>query len=649
MTTKVMRCIVAGFLAAVGSRTEAGVFQGDGGTVLQDGEYIVHVFTNSGTFKLSKTVTADILVVGGGGGGGAAQQGGGGGGGGGVVYRQAVSLSADKYDIVVGQGGAGGYAKGNSAGDEIVHAQNGETSIAFGLNAVGGGAGGGGAKIISSGTSADKTQGWDGASGGGGAGRRIPSTAESIAGGSVVEGGNGYAGGASTNGAASVSQGYNHCWAGGGGGAGGPGGSGICTADAGTAAKTTGVAGDGGVGLPCGITGAEVLYGGGGGGGQACYQYASESGTAGKGGIDGGGAGSGNSSTDAYSGLAGVDGCGGGGGGGGGFGTAVADGGKGGCGVVIVRYRGEWGEYFKTASGGTLSRDGRYRVFTFVTNGTFSVEGCSRADILVVGGGGGGGAYAGGGGGAGGFVYRQSVPIITGTYDVHVGCGGAGGVATVTADGKFSSAIAAGNGEESSAFGIVATGGGAGGSGGGSGSVGLDGATGGGGGANKYCTTGEFPGGVSTNGQGCAGGKSITEGTHWFALAGGGGGAKAAGGDAVYVPGDTQFDDSPGNGGDGLTCSITGKDVVYAGGGAGGNALSGRGYVGQGGDGGGGDGGGNVNATPQKGVDGEPNTGGGGGGGGRYTNKPADGGKGGSGIVIVRCRLEPNGLMLLVR
>ena len=41
-------------------------------------------------------------------------------------------------------------------------------------------------------------------------------------------------------------------------------------------------------------------------------------------------------------------------------------------------------------------------------------------------------------------------------------------------------------------------------------------------------------------------------------------------------------------------------------------------------------------------------TGGGGGGGGGYSPKCANGGKGGDGIVIIRCKRIPKGVMLIV-
>ena len=55
-----------------------------GGTITNDGEYIIHTFTNdsaSENFITDVALTADVLIVGGGGSGGYALGGGGGGGG----------------------------------------------------------------------------------------------------------------------------------------------------------------------------------------------------------------------------------------------------------------------------------------------------------------------------------------------------------------------------------------------------------------------------------------------------------------------------------------------------------------------------------------------------------------------------------------
>ena len=212
--------------------------------------------------------------------------------------------------------------------------------------------------------------------------------------------------------------------------------------------------------------------------------------------------------------------------------------------------------------------------------------GIYSVDALIVAGGGSGGAGAGsgdGGGGAGGYLAYTGIELTSGnSYSIVVGAGG-----NVRA-----------NGDDSSALGYTAIGGGAGArynvanaNSGGSGGGGRGGGPNdGGGGAN-----------VGTTGQGKNGGNGYhvngddTQG-------GGGGGASANGGNAGGGGG--------GSGGAGLTWS---NGTTYAGGGGGGSRARSQG--------GGGAGGGGA-ATGS----GSANTGGGGGASG----------SGGSGIVIIR-------------
>jgi hypothetical protein len=226
-------------------------------------------------------------------------------------------------------------------------------------------------------------------------------------------------------------------------------------------------------------------------------------------------------------------------------------------------------------------------------------------DYLVIAGGGGGGVVRGGGGGAGG--YRNSVSgELTGgggsaettlqllrdtNYTVQVGAGAAGVTAGRGLDGNFSQ------------FGnIVSTGGGGGGNEQNAGLVnGLSGGSGGGGSARS--------GSVGTGGaattvpvQGFAGGNGSFVGD---GAGGGGGGASEVGQNAgTLVSGD---------GGDGLSSSITGSAVTRGGGGGGNGGTTASGGTGGGGGGG---------------VAGTVNTGGGGGSGTSIA--------GGSGVVILR-------------
>lgn len=128
------------------------------------------------------------------------------------------------------------------------------------------------------------------------------------------------------------------------GGGGGAGGAGISPVDA----AGSQISGDGGPGLPFGISGTMTYYGGGGGGGV--YEVTATRGVAGKGGVGGGGRGS-------YSEAAsypyplqppqpGADGLGGGGGGRGG---GSSDGAAGGSGCVIITYQSSANaEFYKT-------------------------------------------------------------------------------------------------------------------------------------------------------------------------------------------------------------------------------------------------------------------------------------------------------------
>ncbi|MDO8481976.1 MAG: SPRY domain-containing protein [bacterium] len=226
-------------------------------------------------------------------------------------------------------------------------------------------------------------------------------------------------------------------------------------------------------------------------------------------------------------------------------------------------------------------------------------SGVTSVDYLIVAGGGGGGRRVGGGGGAGGML-TGTTPVSPGNYAVTVGAGGSGATTHT---------VAGGNGLNSVFNTITAIGGG------GGASYDTSPATNGGsgGGANKPAAT-SVPG-TGTAGQGYDGGTSaITDYTA------GGGGAGAVGGSPSTSVG--------GVGGAGLSSSITGSSVMYAGGGGG----SGDTTVGAGGSGGGGAGSkGNNNAT-----NGTANTGGGGGGSRAYGGGAGNGGSGGSGVVIIR-------------
>ena len=311
---------------------------------------------------------------------------------------------------------------------------------------------------------------------------------------------------------------------------------------------------------------------------------------------------------------------------------------------------------FPTATGGTITTDGNFKIHTFTGPGTFCVScagnscGANQVDYLVIaGGGGGGGAIndhtTGGGGGAGGYretpgtltCYTASpanknasvVTLAVQGYPITVGGGGTAGIAepgrpnfqqqTPGVNSTFSSTTAAGGGQGAN---YNPSNGRAGNGGSGGGGSDFDGTA-----ANNG--TGNTP--PVTPAQGSNGGDG-TNATPQPApqgptvAAGGGGGASAVGG--------TANPNNAGAGGAGSASGITGASVTRAGGGGGGaNDTAGSGGAGGGG------GGGQGNAC---GSSATANTGGGGGGAsatsGGSQNKAAGGG--GSGVVIIRYKFQ---------
>ncbi len=314
---------------------------------------------------------------------------------------------------------------------------------------------------------------------------------------------------------------------------------------------------------------------------------------------------------------------------------------------------------FVTATGGTVTCCGDYKIHTFTGPGTFTVcsvgnpAGSDTVDYLVVAGGGSGGSGngGGGGGGAGGFregynpgsytaspLATSSLPVTAQGYPITIGGGGAGVPACGGANGN--------SGNNSSGLGIVSAGGGYG------AQDLVDGSPGGsGGGAGKYNATGGAGNTPPVSPpQGNSGG-SLLAGT---GNEGGGGGGAGDQGETIPT-GNTRG----GSGGIGVTSSISGTATGYAGGG-GGNSETGLESGGTGGfhstgatpsplpspspgtPGFGGGNGSNGN-TPAKQIptvqSGTTNTGGGGGG----VDFPAPGvvsGSGGSGIVIIRYKFQ---------
>jgi hypothetical protein len=293
------------------------------------------------------------------------------------------------------------------------------------------------------------------------------------------------------------------------------------------------------------------------------------------------------------------------------------------------------GETFITATGGTITTSGDYKIHAFTGPGTFTVtclgQPTNTVEYLVVAGGGSGGKDRGGGGGAGGLRHNFPSPSVGGftvlatSYPITIGAGGAG-----------DSGPGGNNGSDSIFSSITSTGGGKAGDVDGP-TSGSPGGSGGGGAGN--------PGGSSAGdgntppvspAQGFPGGTGINE------LAGGGGGASEAG--ESKVPGNSF---PSGRGGDGVQipqvpASYGSPAQYFGGGGGGGYDTRGPGGPTSGGCGGlGGGSKGEAGSFPSANPSSSPgvaNTGGGSGGGGQDASGTT--GNGGSGIVIIRYKFQ---------
>jgi len=330
-----------------------------------------------------------------------------------------------------------------------------------------------------------------------------------------------------------------------------------------------------------------------------------------------------------------------------------------------------------TATGGTVSTSGDYKIHTFTGPGTFTVTQESETapentvDYLVVAGGGGGGAGcgAGGGGGAGGFRFFASpstnpqsgnpgsplngpagITVSGQAYPITVGAGGAAGDGCAPGPGGMG-----GCGSVSTFSTITSTGGGKG-AGGNAGNPQPGGNGGSGGGATRNrgsAGSGNTP--PTTPSQGS------NAGTGTNPLAGnGGGGAMAVGSNSNPPSPQPNNEGGPGGAGAGITgfgssngqCSSC---VQYFSGGGGGGTFNNAtctptpGDNARGGIGGGGPGAlaptHPTSPNKQVGIAGTANTGGGGGGGGEApvvgtTPNDGPGGQGGSGIVVIRYKYQ---------
>ena len=318
---------------------------------------------------------------------------------------------------------------------------------------------------------------------------------------------------------------------------------------------------------------------------------------------------------------------------------------------------------FITATGGTVSTSGDFKIHSFTGDGCFVVSslgnpigGGETVDYLVVAGGGGGGgkrttSFGGSGGGAGGFregrqcapaytasplVANSGITVTSTTYPVTVGAGGAGG------DGPSSNYLGIsglGSPGSNSIFSTITS---AGGGGGGHGInlapigfPGVSGVPGGSGGGAGMCAINGGSGNTPpvSPPQGNRGG-NINDSPAYPApenrFTAAGGGAGAIGGVAS-----TTGYGAPG--GAGVTTSITTSPVAYSGGGGSGAWGSSPAPTRAGGTGGGGNGGCNGGAAGS----GSANTGGGGGGGSpTQATLGSAGAAGGKGIVIIRYKYQ---------
>ena len=343
--------------------------------------------------------------------------------------------------------------------------------------------------------------------------------------------------------------------------------------------------------------------------------------------------------------------------------------------VGKIYYNRESDQYFvcKDATGGSNVWEGRYigtggvetfytsgtthyRVHAFYGDGTFYLDIAKPLDILWVGGGGGGGGEFGGGGGGGGVLYVSGRTMPAGVYPIVVGHGGRMGIHS--GKSNYQALI----GGTTTAFGGTVYGGG----------PGMSRSTAwsdytrtnmaNGGGAGQATLAGEAGTATSSSGVSGTGGSFTTTSGH----TGGGaqvsgnnypaGGGAGSGGNGQTPPSDAAGTPA-GSGGNGTQVGaiLDGTTNHYWAGGGGGGCFNGGGAGGAGTHGGGGGasysngagGNGGVDAlTPgfggQLGGDlhggnANGNTGAGGGGG---THQYGMGGRGASGIVIVRYALN---------
>ena len=303
---------------------------------------------------------------------------------------------------------------------------------------------------------------------------------------------------------------------------------------------------------------------------------------------------------------------------------------------------------YVTATGGTITCCGDYKIHTFTGPGTFTVTcagnvvGSNSVDYMVIAGGGGGGGSdtpggGGGGGGAGGFRESKatgapwtasplatcvSEPVSAQGYPITVGGGGPGAPTGLGAAGSGSNSV----------FSIYTS---AGGGFGGSPGSGLQktGQPGGSGGGGTYNGTAAGSGNTPPTSppQGNPGGNAVADP---YYTGGSGGGAAGAG-----TPASCAAPTGVGGiGGSSICSSIDGSPKSYSGGGGGGSGGNPASPTngGAGGGAGAGAGGNYPNVAGQNATDANRGAGGGGGGGSGCSG----GGNGSSGVVIIRYKYQ---------
>jgi len=104
----------------------------------------------------------------------------------------------------------------------------------------------------------------------------------------------------------------------------------------------------------------------------------------------------------------------------------------------------KWGTW-ASATGGTVTENGGYRIHTFTSGGTLTVTAGGAVEYLIVAGGGGSvgvlNSNASGAGGAGGLLHNVGdalLAVSAQSYPVVVGAGGAGGRKSVCRVSAFS-------------------------------------------------------------------------------------------------------------------------------------------------------------------------------------------------------------------